>query len=104
VLRIGIKENSGGIGADLFLWDDHITLSLDVYDFVWASWPDRRGIPNIKFAADISPIKNIYFTLGADNIVNHARRGEFDWFVGGGVWFTDNDIKWIVGSLPTGAL
>lgn len=104
VLRIGIKENSGGIGADLFLFDDHLTLSLDVYDFTWASWPDRRGIPNIKFAADISPIKNIYFTVGADNIVNHARRGEFDWFVGGGVWFTDNDIKWIVGSLPTGAL
>jgi len=104
VLRIGIKENSGGIGADLLLFDDHLTLSLDVFDFTWASWPERTGIPNIKFAADISPIKNIYFTVGADNIVNHLKREEFTWFVGGGVWFTDNDIKWIVGSLPTGAL
>ncbi len=104
VLRIGIKENSGAVGADLFLLDDHLTFKLDVYDFYWASWPERTGIPNIKFAVDISPIKNVYLTAGADNIANHLRRGEFTWFVGGGVWFTDNDIKWIVGSLPTGAL
>jgi phospholipid/cholesterol/gamma-HCH transport system substrate-binding protein len=104
VLRLGIKENSGGLGADLILFDDHLSFSLDVYDFLWASWPDRNGIPNVKLAADISPIKNVYVTVGADNIVNYARRGEFNWFVGGGVWFTDNDIKWIVGSLPVGAL
>ena len=103
VLRIGIKEGTGGLGADLFLLDDHLSFSLDIYDFTWASWPQERGIPNIKFAMDVVPIDHVYLTLGADNIVNHAARGQFSWFVGGGVWFTDNDIKWILGSLPAGA-
>jgi phospholipid/cholesterol/gamma-HCH transport system substrate-binding protein len=103
-LRLGIKEGSGGFGADLWLLDDHLGLSLDIFDFVWASWPDQRGIPNIKFAVDVVPIKNIYLTAGTDNIVNRAIHGEFTWFVGGGVWFTDNDIKWVLGTLPSGAL
>lgn len=103
-LRLGIKEGSGGFGADLWLFDDHLGLSLDLFDFVWASWPEQRGIPNVKFAIDVVPIKHIYLTAGADNIVNRAIHGEFTWFVGGGVWFTDNDIKWVLGTLPSGAL
>lgn len=104
VLRIGIKENTGGFGADLYLFRDRFNVSLDVFDFVWASFPDQKGIPNVKLAFDVVPIKNVYVTAGADDIVNGAVRGEFTWFVGGGVWFTDNDIKWILGGLPTGAL
>jgi phospholipid/cholesterol/gamma-HCH transport system substrate-binding protein len=104
VVRLGIKEGSGGVGADLLLLDDRLALKLDVYDFIWGSWPERTGVPNIKFAIDVVPIDHIYLTVGTDNVVNHAMRGEFTWFVGGGVWFTDNDFKWIVSALPMGAL
>ena len=104
VLRLGIKESTGGVGADLYLLDDHITLSLDVFDFTYASWPSDLGIPNVKFGINISPIQHVYLTAGVDNIVNGIVRREPTWFVGGGVFFTDNDLKWILGSLPTGAL
>ncbi len=104
VLRLGIKESTGGVGADVYLWDDRITLSLDVFDFTYASWPSDLGIPNVKFGIDISPIRHVYLTAGVDNIVNGIVRREPTWFIGGGVLFTDNDLKWILQSLPTGAL
>ena len=104
VLRLGIKESTGGVGADLYLWDDKITLSLDVFDFTYASWPGDLGIPNVKFALDFSPIQHVYLTAGVDNIVNGIVRREPTWFIGGGVFFTDNDLKWILQGLPTGAL
>ena len=104
VLRIGIKENTGGVGADLYLFRDRFSISVDVFDFMWASFPNQSGIPNVKLAFDVVPVKNVYFTVGSDDIVNSAVRREFTWFVGGGVWFTDNDIKWVLGGLPTGAL
>ena len=104
VLRLGLKENGGAVGADLLLLDDRVGLSLDIYDFTWSSFPEETGIPNVKFAVDVEPVRHVYLTVGMENIVNNAVRKEFTWFVGGGVWFTDNDLKWIVGSLPAGAL
>lgn len=104
VLRLGIKENTGGFGADLFLLDDHLNLSLDVFDFTWASWPSDTGIPNVKFAVDVTPFPHVYLTAGVDNIVNGIVRREPTWFVGGGITFTDNDLIWILQGLPAGAL
>jgi phospholipid/cholesterol/gamma-HCH transport system substrate-binding protein len=100
ILRLGVKENGGGIGADLLLADDRVKFGIDIYDFTYASYPDESGIPNIKFSLDVEPVKHVYLTFGADNIVNGARRGQFTWFLGAGVWFTDNDLKWIAGSMP----
>jgi len=104
VLRLGIKENTGGVGADLMLWDDRIMLSLDVFDFTYASWPSDFGAPNVKFAVDVMPLPHVYFTAGVDNLVNGIIKREPTWFVGGGVVFTDNDLRWILPSLPAGAL
>lgn len=104
VLRLGIKENTGGVGADLMLWDDRIMLSLDVFDFTYASWPSDFGAPNVKFAVDVSPLPHVYFTAGVDNLVNGIIKREPTWFVGGGVVFTDNDLRWILPNLPAGAL
>ncbi len=104
VLRLGIKENTGGVGADVFLWDDRINLSLDIYDFTYASWPSDFGAPNVKFAVDVSPLPHVYLTAGVDNIVNGIIRREPTWFVGGGVFFADNDLRWIAQALPLGGL
>jgi phospholipid/cholesterol/gamma-HCH transport system substrate-binding protein len=104
VLRLGIKESSGGVGADVYLWNDRITLRLDIFDFTYASWPSDLGIPNVKFAIDFAPIPHVYLTAGLDNFINGIVRQEPSWFVGGGVFFDDNDLKWILSSVPTGAL
>ena len=104
VLRIGIKENTGALGVDWFLANDHIELAVDVYDFPWASWPDRTGVPNLRLGANLYPIEHVYFTAGVDNLVNNIIHKRPAFFIGGGVSFTDNDLKWIVGSVPLGAL
>jgi phospholipid/cholesterol/gamma-HCH transport system substrate-binding protein len=104
VLRLGIKENAGAVGADLFLLRDHLTVSLDVFDFTWASWPRQNGIPNVKLAVDIVPFRHMFLTAGVDNLINGIVQDRFTWFVGAGIWFTDNDVKWVVSSLPSGAL
>ncbi len=104
VLRLGIKENSGGVGADVYLWDDRIMLSLDVFDFTYASWPSDFGAPNVKFAVDVQPVPHVYLTAGVDNLVNGIIRREPTWFVGGGVIFTDNDLRLLLPSLPLGSL
>lgn len=104
VVRFGLKEGAGGAGVDLYLLNDRLSLHLDVHDFPWAGWPDRRGVPNVHFRAQIVPLEHIYVTAGVDNIVNGILDESPTWFVGAGLWFTDNDLKWILGNLPLGAL
>ncbi len=104
VLRLGIKENSGAVGADLYLLRDRISFHLDVHDFRWAGWPEREGVPNVHVRAQFVPFDHVYATVGVDNIVNGIIDQQLTWFVGAGVWFTDNDLKWVLQALPTGAL
>ncbi len=104
VLRLGVKENGGGIGADLMLAKDRVKIGLDLYDFTYASYPEGGGAPNLKFSVDVEPIKHVYISFGADNIINGAMNEQFTWYIGGGGWFTDNDLKWIAGSMPSGML
>lgn len=104
VLRLGIKENSGAVGADVYLLRDRISFHLDVHDFRWAGWPTREGVPNVHVRAQFVPFDHVYATVGVDNIVNGIIDQQPTWFLGAGVWFTDNDLKWVLQALPAGAL
>jgi phospholipid/cholesterol/gamma-HCH transport system substrate-binding protein len=104
VLRFGLKEGTGGAGVDLYLLHDRLSFHLDVHDFKWAGWPERIGVPNVHFRLQVVPMDHIYVTAGVDNIVNGIVSESPTWFVGAGLWFTDNDLKWILGNLPLGAL
>ena len=104
VVRFGLKEGAGGAGADLYLLHDRLSFHLDVHDFMWAGWPERRGVPNLHFRFQVAPLEHVYVAAGVDNLVNGILDESPTWFVGAGLWFTDNDLKWIVGNLPLGAL
>lgn len=104
VLRFGIKEGAGGAGADVYLLHDRLSFHLDVHDFKWAGWPAREGVPNVHIRFQAAPFEHVYVTAGVDNLVNGIIDQTPTWFVGAGLWFTDNDLKWIVGNLPLGAL
>jgi phospholipid/cholesterol/gamma-HCH transport system substrate-binding protein len=102
--RIGIIESSGGAGADLYLLDDRLKLSLDVYQF---SRPDRPTFPRAKIWADYTFFRYLYVTMGSDDFLNAWRAGRWpggpkfaigqDVFFGGGITFTDDDLKTLLG-------
>lgn len=100
VVRFGIKESSGGLGADLMLARDRVMLSADLYDFGYGSWPLLTGVPNLTLTGRLNPLPHVYLTGGADNVIFDAQHGFFTGFVGGGFYFTDQDIKWILATLP----
>ena len=112
-LRLGVIESSGGMGADLHLLRERLTVSLNAYQF---TRPDDALYPRTKLWANYSFFKYLYVTAGADDILNRWRSGRYpggpdftvgrDVFFGGGVVFTDDDLKTLLsvgGSAVSGA-
>jgi phospholipid/cholesterol/gamma-HCH transport system substrate-binding protein len=104
--RFGIKESTGGFGVDLFLLDDRLTLSVDVFDALSNQYP--RVKPTLL--ASIWK-RNLFLVLGADDVINTNRAtagagGGIDWFLGGQLVFNDEDLKSLLlfgGSAASGA-
>jgi phospholipid/cholesterol/gamma-HCH transport system substrate-binding protein len=92
-LRFGIKESTGGVGADLHLFDDRLTLSTDVFD---ARSNER---PRLQTRAGIAIYKrNLFLVAGADDLLNYQPSpgpggAFFDWFFGLNLVFRDEDLK-----------
>jgi phospholipid/cholesterol/gamma-HCH transport system substrate-binding protein len=94
--RFGIKESTGGAGGDLFMLDDHLTLSVDVFNFAASN---VGQYPRVKttLSWDIWN-KTIFLVGGADDLLNYTRAkagagGGFDYFLGAQLTFNDQDLK-----------
>jgi phospholipid/cholesterol/gamma-HCH transport system substrate-binding protein len=94
--RFGIKESTGGVGGDLYLFDDKLELSADVFGFAQSTVGQN---PRVKASIGWEVWNRTLFLIaGADDLLNY-RRGEagtgggFDWFVGGQLRFNDEDLK-----------
>jgi phospholipid/cholesterol/gamma-HCH transport system substrate-binding protein len=109
--RVGIIESSGGVGMDTHMFDDALTLSVSAYQFTrpqTSAWPRAKVWANYRFA------KYFYVTAGSDDFLNTWNSGRypggpsFQWgrdvFAGGGISFTDDDLKLLLGSGVTGAI
>jgi phospholipid/cholesterol/gamma-HCH transport system substrate-binding protein len=92
VLRGGVIESTGGMGADLYLIDDRIMFSVEAFD--WG----REPRPYLKATLSIEPIKHIFLCGGANDFI----RGEYGpvYFFGAGIKFADDDIKLLLSSIP----
>ena len=94
--RFGIKESTGGVGGDLYLFDDRLELSADVFGFAQSTVGQN---PRVKVAvAGELWNKTLFLVAGADDLLNYHRGeagtgGGFDWFVGGQLRFNDEDLK-----------
>jgi phospholipid/cholesterol/gamma-HCH transport system substrate-binding protein len=98
--RVGLIENSGGAGADLHLLNDRLTLSVNIYQF---ARPENVKLPRAKLWLDYRFLNYFYVTTGADDFLNSWRAQRFpggskfnignDVFFGGGLVFTDDDLK-----------
>lgn len=91
VVRGGIIESSGGVGLDYYLWDDRVKLFFEAFDF------DDEDPAHLKAGGNIYLLRNVYLTAGMDDFADSEDRS---FFVGGGLFFTDEDIKYILGSTP----
>ncbi|HLB05920.1 MAG TPA: MlaD family protein [Thermodesulfobacteriota bacterium] len=93
-VRGGIVESTGGVGADYHLFRDRVKLSLDAWDF------NREPTPRLKASASYDFFKHLFLVGGGDDLANKDRRSVF---VGGGIKFEDDDLKYLLTSgLPKG--
>ncbi len=91
-LRGGIFESTGGIGADYYFFDDRLVLSLEAFDF------DEDENPHLKFKLDFTPFQYIYLTAGFDDFISDEDNESF--FMGAGLYFSDEDIKTLISNAP----
>jgi phospholipid/cholesterol/gamma-HCH transport system substrate-binding protein len=92
-LRGGLIENSFGFGADYFLDDLGLKLSLQFWDF--SSDDPLNERVRAKATARYSFLEYLYVQAGYDNPFNR----ELDTgFVGVGIAFDDDDLKYLIGS------
>lgn len=114
VLRAGLLETSGGVGANLLFWDDRIELRSDLFNFggprnkVALDDPAYPGYawPRWRTMLKIQPIPHLYLMGGVDDVLNfRARPAEvgygFDYFFGAGVTFRDEDLRSILPFVPS---
>jgi len=99
-LRVGVIESSGGMGADIHLFDDHLQLSTSIYQF---TRPPFNNLPRAKIWANYYFLNHLYVTAGADDFLNSWKAGRYpggpkfavgnDVFFGAGLFFNDDDVK-----------
>ncbi|WNG37037.1 MCE family protein [Archangium minus] len=104
-LRFGIIESTGGVGADFHFFKDHLTLKMDAFNFS----VDELRYPRIRASLRAQAFDRLFITAGIDDIINSPRRdlntrrmiAGRDYFFGGGIYFTDDDLKAILPVVPT---
>jgi phospholipid/cholesterol/gamma-HCH transport system substrate-binding protein len=102
-LRFGIIENTGGLGVNFFALKDHLEWRFDAFDF------NRRDItkasqpllPRLRGRMMYHFLDHAFVQAGLDDPLNHQL---FTWFVGGGIRFTDDDIRSLLLVAPTPSL
>jgi phospholipid/cholesterol/gamma-HCH transport system substrate-binding protein len=99
-LRLGLMENTVGFGVDYYIPLEtdyfHWITTFEAYDFNGVNrLNDDR--PHVKWLNKIFFLKNLYTTFGVDDVCS---KNSANPFIGGGLRFGDDDIKYFIGSLP----
>ncbi len=113
VLRAGLIESSGGVGANIFLFDDRVELRSDVFNIGAPRFtvtndnllPDFY-LPRWRTYLKAQPVPLVYIVAGVDDVLNFyvdpavAGYG-IDYFVGAGITFQDDDLRAILPFVPS---
>jgi phospholipid/cholesterol/gamma-HCH transport system substrate-binding protein len=94
-IRLGLIESTGGAGADYYAFDDRIKFSVDSWNY-GSKEPDNDKA-HVKATATVGLGKTLFMNAGYDNILNSRRASAF---AGLGLRFDDNDLKYLMGSVP----
>ena len=103
--RFGIIESTGGVGADLHFLKEALHLKLDAFNF---SVSELR-YPRVRAALRAQAFDHLFVTAGVDDALNAPQRdlstqrliAGRDFFFGAGLFFTDDDLKALLPSLPS---
>lgn len=93
VVRGGVIESTGGVGFDYYAYRDRLKLTLEAFDF-----GGIRGNPHLKASGTIYFNKFFFLTAGYDDFV--SRVGLQSAYVGIGLQFMDEDLKYLLTSAP----
>lgn len=92
-LRTGLIESSFGVSAEYPLLEDKLLLSFEAFDF------NREDDlePHLRLAGRWRLHPNLYLVGGYDDFLTGERDS---YFLGGGVRWKDDDLKYLLGSVP----
>lgn len=93
-LWAGLIENTGGVQVDYSLLDKKLWFSLEAFDF----GRERDLDPHLRFTTQWNVFKNLYVKGGYDDPLVDDFKSPF---IGAGVRWSDDDLKYLMGSLPT---
>ena len=91
-LRGGIFESTGGVGIDYFAFDDNLQVTFEAFDF------NSDENAHLKAYAEYKLLKHIYLSAGWDDFISDE--GNESPFVGFSIKFEDEDLKYLLGSVP----
>lgn len=121
VLRAGLIETTGGVGANIFLFDNRLELRSDLFgtrgprDSLVTDNIAGFYLPRWRTVLKAQPIPHLYVSAGLDDALNAwnfeqsqprpytANDGYgVDWFLGIGLTFKDDDLRSILPFIPGG--
>ena len=97
-VRVGLFDNTGGVGADYRL-TDRLVVTGEAFDF----GQRRDDNPHLRLYGEFTVRKEqprtprIFVTSGVDNALNDTA-----FTFGGGIRWRDEDLKYLLGSIPIG--
>jgi phospholipid/cholesterol/gamma-HCH transport system substrate-binding protein len=102
--RFGIIESTGGVGLDLNFFNDILALKTDVFNF----GNEALRYPRLRVTANVTLFQHLFLSAGVDDVFNPPVRSTLDnrlisgrdFFLGGGIHFTDDDLKAILTVTP----
>jgi len=97
ILRGGLKESTGGIGLDYPL--RKYTVFSDLWDFGREDENGNEIPPHLRLGLKYNINDKWYIYLGGDELLYKDYRG---FFLGTGVLFGDDDLKYLLTSVPAG--
>ncbi len=93
-IRAGLLESRGGAGVDYMPLKDRLRFSADLWDF------NRPGYSaHAKLTSRYYFLPSVFVTGGWDDFLNRSRRAD-SLFFGAGLRWSDDDIKYLLGSVP----
>ena len=102
--RFGIIESTGGVGLDLNFFNDILAIKTDVFNF----GNEALRYPRLRVTANVTLFQHLFLSGGIDDVFNAPVRNTLDnrlvsgrdFFLGGGIHFTDDDLKAILTVAP----
>jgi len=98
VLRGGLKESTGGFGLD-YIFNDRLIFTSDIWDTGRKDSDGDDIPPHLRVGVKYFFNKNWFLYGGGDELLYNRWRGVY---LGAGVLFGDEDIKYLLGSVPGG--